>query len=184
MHNKITYPNNKRFVYTALFLFAVLVINSAGAEGWRKLEEDGLHAPEAAGLSVLQQPQEALSILPPDTAGNKVDWVTALRDGYITPRSFLHEEKELKVLDTNILMKGTADQPFVLFPHRAHTEWLECGNCHDKLFVAKAGATPISMLQILQGEYCGRCHGAVSFPLTECSRCHSIPQDSVTRTKK
>ena len=47
-----------------------------------------------------------------------------------------------------------------------HTEWLDCTNCHDKLFLPKAGATPVNMFAVLQGEYCGRCHGAVSFPLT------------------
>jgi hypothetical protein len=30
------------------------------------------------------------------------------------------------------------------------------------------------MNQILHGEQCGLCHGAVSFPLTECNRCHSV----------
>ena len=29
------------------------------------------------------------------------------------------------------------------------------------------------MGNILDGEYCGICHGAVSFPLTECDRCHN-----------
>jgi c(7)-type cytochrome triheme protein len=43
------------------------------------------------------------------------------------------------------------------------------------LFKSKAGATKqLNMFQILQGEYCGVCHGAVSFPLTECKRCHSV----------
>jgi hypothetical protein len=32
------------------------------------------------------------------------------------------------------------------------------------------------MLAILEGEQCGQCHGAVAFPLTECTRCHAIPQ--------
>ena len=151
---------------------------------WKKLQEDGLHDPEAAGLQLLQQPEEALRLLPKDTAGNKVDWVRALRDNYIQPRSYLHEKKELEILDSDVLLKGTGDSPFVLFPHKAHTEWLECSNCHDKLFSAKAGATPITMMSILQGEYCGQCHGAVSFPLTECNRCHSVPQDSVKSTAK
>lgn len=165
-------------------LCALAITSILQAEEWRKLAEDGLHDPEAASLSVLQEPKEALSILPKDTAGNKVDWVKALRDNYIEPRSYLNEEKKLEVLDSDIIMKGTGDSPYVLFPHKAHTEWLECSNCHEKLFVSKAGKTPMSMLAILQGEYCGRCHGAVSFPLTECNRCHSVSQDTLTNTRR
>jgi len=72
-------------------------------------------------------------------------------------------------------MPRTGEMPMVRFPHRQHTEWLDCSNCHEKLFASKAGGTrAVNMFQILQGEYCGLCHGAVSFPLTECKRCHSV----------
>ncbi len=169
-------------VYFCCFFSGLIQI--AVAEDWKKLDQDGLHDPESPGLSVLQQPEEALRVLPPDSAGNNVDWVRALRDKYIEPRSFLKDEKELVILDSDILLKETGDSPYVLFPHRAPTEWLECSNCHEKLFKSKAGATDISMLSILQGESCGQCHGAVSFPLTECNRCHSVPQDSLMKTAK
>jgi hypothetical protein len=36
----------------------------------------------------------------------------------------------------------------------------------------------MNMLQILSGEKCGQCHGAVAFPLTECARCHRVPRGS------
>ncbi len=159
-----------------LLLLAISVGVQAGE--WLSLEKDELHDPDSTAVKVLQQPASALGILPPDTAGNQVDWVRALREGYINPRSHLHDNVELEVLDTDILLKGTGDQPFVLFPHKAHTEWLDCSNCHEELFKSKAGATDIDMMSILQGEFCGRCHGAVSFPLTECDRCHSVPQVS------
>jgi c(7)-type cytochrome triheme protein len=73
--------------------------------------------------------------------------------------------------------------PIVRFPHRQHTLWLDCVNCHDHLFKAETGATNFSMLKILEGEQCGVCHGAVSFPLTECFRCHSVarPGQSTVR---
>jgi c(7)-type cytochrome triheme protein len=66
--------------------------------------------------------------------------------------------------------------PAVRFPHRPHTLWLDCANCHEHLFKSKAGANKLSMQKILEGEQCGLCHGAVAFPLTECNRCHSTPQ--------
>ena len=143
---------------------------------WRSLADDGLHDPTAPALGLLQQPEEALSILPWDDAGNKVNWVRALEDGHINPRTRLYPETEVETLNITIYLNVGGRTNLVRFPHFHHTKWLGCVNCHDRLFVAEAGANPISMFRILQGEDCGRCHGAVSFPLTECNRCHSVPQ--------
>ena len=77
-------------------------------------------------------------------------------------------------------MEKTGEMPLVLFPHRPHTEWLDCSNCHDKIFVEKVGANQINMFTILSGQHCGQCHGAVAFPLTECNRCHSVPRSTFT----
>jgi c(7)-type cytochrome triheme protein len=155
-----------------LLLLALLRPSAAGE--WKPLAEDGVHDPTNPALSLLQEPAEALSQLPPDTAGNKVRWVEALQSGYINPRTNIQPETKIEVLDLDIIMPRTGSAAFVRFPHKPHTEWLDCSNCHDAIFKAKAGATPVDMLQILSGEYCGRCHGAVAFPLTECSRCHSV----------
>ena len=141
---------------------------------WVPLHMDGIRDPSNPALPLLQNPAEALSELPADTAGNQVRWVHALRGGYIRPRTNIFPETKVEFWDQDVLMKNTGSANYVLFPHSVHTEWLDCSNCHDKLFARKAGATPVSMLAILSGEYCGRCHGAVAFPLTECSRCHSV----------
>lgn len=154
----------------------------AQAEGpgrWTPLAEDRIHDPASTAIGVLQEPGEALSLLPPDAVGNKVRWVSALREGYIAPRSNVFEDTEVRVLDSEVLMMDTGEMPVVLFPHAPHTEWLDCSNCHEAIFKSKAGATPVNMFKILQGRYCGRCHGAVAFPLTECNRCHSVPRSQV-----
>ncbi len=171
-----TVPNLLRF--TALLLLIGGWWGSASAWEWKPLAADGVHDPDSPAMGLLQEPKEALSQLPPDSAGNGVRWVQALRDGYIDPRTNILPGTETRKLGTSILMMNTGDAAFVLFPHAPHTEWLDCSNCHDHIFAAKAGATPISMLAILSGEFCGRCHGAVAFPLTECSRCHSVPYDA------
>lgn len=163
------------WLLTAVSLTAMAV----SAAQWKPLREDGLHDPQSPALGVLQNPGDALSLLPKDTAGNKVDWVGALRSGYIKPRNKLRETTEVRLLETDILMTDTGDAPVVRFPHKTHTEWLDCSNCHEALFKSKIGATPVRMLAILQGEYCGRCHGAVAFPLTECNRCHSVPRSAL-----
>ena len=78
------------------------------------------------------------------------------------------------MLDLDILMRETLPMAMVLFPHKGHTEWMSCEMCHDAIFKAQTGANPVNMGAILEGEYCGVCHGAVAFPLTECDRCHSV----------
>lgn len=156
-----------------LALFPLLVC----AAEWAPLDKDKVHDPTSPAIDMLQSPAEALQPLPPDSAGNMVRWVTALRDGHIQPQSRLSPRTKVEELDQDILLSLKGGLPAVRFPHRAHTEWLDCKNCHDGLFQRKTGATRISMFRILQGEQCGVCHGAVSFPLTECSRCHSVTRE-------
>lgn len=141
---------------------------------WKPLAADHIHDPSNEVLSYLQNPGEALSQLPrAQPGGNNVNWVKALESGAINPRSKIDANTKVRVYDKDIVMPDTAGMPMVVFPHKAHTEWLDCSNCHDKIFVAKAGANKFGMEDVLKGNYCGQCHGAVSFPLTQCFRCHS-----------
>lgn len=167
-----------RSILIGLLLLAFPLL--AADPGWKPLAEDGLHDPASPAIGVLQEPAEALSLLPPDTAGNRVSWVRALRERYIAPRTNIFPETNIEILDMDIIMDQTGELPLVLFPHKPHTEWLDCANCHDRIFVEKVDANPINMFAILSGEYCGQCHGAVSFPLTECNRCHSVPRSKFT----
>lgn len=167
--------NKKVWSRYALWLAAAAFLMPLFAGDWQPLISDQLHDPENPALGLLQNPGDALSRLPADNAGNEVDWIRALENGYIRPRSALHGDKQVEILDSDILMNETGSIPRVRFPHKPHTQWLDCENCHEKLFKSQAGATPITMGKILEGEYCGVCHGAVAFPLTECNRCHSVP---------
>jgi len=138
------------------------------------LNKDNIHDPAAPGVKMLQEPREGLAPLPKDYPGNYVHWVRALREGIIQPRTNILPGTEIRVLDLDVVLSNTGEMPLVVFPHRQHTEWLDCSNCHEKLFASKKGGTQgLNMFSILQGEFCGQCHGAVAFPLTECNRCHS-----------
>lgn len=159
-----------------LALCAVALQAFSQERKWLPLGADGIRDPKSPAIKLLQQPAEALSKLPPDTAGNQVRWVKALEKGYINPRTNIFPETKVNVLDLDILLDPQGSMPIVRFPHKQHTEWLDCASCHEKLFKSKAGSTKFSMLLILSGEQCGVCHGAVAFPLTECSRCHSVPR--------
>ena len=171
-------------------------------EKWLPLAKDGLHDmdglrdPGNPAFQLHQEPREELSKLPANKprpvisafgsgsglvaskAGNMVDWVQAITSGAIKPRrstaAVMGIEVEPPVMDMDILLDPNGSMPPVRFPHRAHTMWLACANCHPAIFVPQKGANPISMYKILEGEQCGICHSAVAFSLTECSRCHSV----------
>jgi c(7)-type cytochrome triheme protein len=127
----------------------------------------------------LQQSSEVAAMLPLDKKG-AIDWMTALRGGKITPRASLNGEQKMQVLDLDVVMHNTKEMPYVKFPHNSHTQWLACSNCHDKIFVPKAGANEISMTKIFAGQFCGTCHDRVAFLTTySCERCHSVPHGDV-----
>lgn len=167
---------------TTLLMAALLSAPAAADDRkWLPLAKDGIHDPTNPALRLKQEPAEALSKLPPDTAGNLVNWVRALESGAIAPRTNILPETDVRVRDDEIIVSKFGSMPAVVFPHRPHTLWLDCSNCHEKLFVSKAGANRFSMQKILDGEQCGVCHGAVAFPLTECNRCHSLPNEVLLR---
>lgn len=170
----------KRILSKRVLVLLLSFSSVAWATEWSPVAADGLHDPAEPGVKLLQNPEEALSRLPPDTAGNKVDWIRALEGGYINPRTNVLPETKVRVIDLDVMMKRTGEMPMVRFPHKPHTLWLDCANCHEHLFKSKAGTTPnVNMMQILTGEKCGLCHGAVAFPLTECTRCHSVPREKI-----
>ena len=135
---------------------------------------DGIHDAENDGTAALQHPKEAFGPMPKSNSGNRVDWVAALNRGDLKPRFDLQDEtREPVVLDLNIVREVKGSMPDVVYPHKQHTEWLDCSNCHPAIFFPKKGANNISMASILLGEQCGVCHGKVAFPVSECRKCHS-----------
>lgn len=139
--------------------------------------EDGIHDPENSGTHLLQWPSEAFEGLPKSNDGNKVDWVGALRDGVIAPWSDIEDPPgEPFLMDLVIVREVKGSMPDVVYPHEPHTEWLDCTNCHDDIFVPQKGANQISMAAILLGQKCGVCHGKIAFPVTDCRRCHAKPK--------
>jgi c(7)-type cytochrome triheme protein len=172
-------PTMNRLRWAAAIVACAAAAAWAAPSLWARLENDGVHDPRSPAIGLLQQPGEALSPLPRDTAGNLVNWVKAIDSGAIDPRSTLWTQGPVEMRSDDILVAKYGSLPAVKFPHRQHTLWLACENCHDALFKPKIGANKFSMTAILNGEQCGVCHGAVAFPLTECNRCHSLPNSQV-----
>lgn len=137
--------------------------------------------PKAVGQpdgNSLHDPFVEMKKFPLDEAGN-IDWVKTLNMGLIQPKGFLAPVEDLPPPDFNIVRIVTGTMPDVVFPHKTHLRFLHCSNCHPKIFKMGAGANPITMDKVRAGEYCGRCHGKVAFPITmtTCYRCHSRSKD-------
>jgi len=140
-------------------------------------ESDGIHDPTADGTLMLQPPQESFAGLPKSRSGNYVNWSKAIENELVAPRSDIHNpDAQAIVFDLNIVREVKGSMPDVVYPHKQHTQWLDCSNCHPAIFIPMKGANQISMASILMGEKCGVCHGKVAFPVSECRRCHSKPK--------
>lgn len=191
-----------RFKFTLISVLILACIGSAlfaspsfsaskdkfGGEFWNKgkhfqitgdiipLASDGIHDPtNETAMIGLQPPVDAMRDFPRDSVG-LTDWAKALDAGIIEPRFDMFGNVEsVEPLDLDITFTNTGAMPNVLFPHRQHTQWLDCSNCHPDIFEQKKGANKFKMADILGGGYCGVCHGKVAFDTTKnCMRCHSV----------
>jgi c(7)-type cytochrome triheme protein len=140
----------------------------------RPAVESGIHDPGNDMTLQLQPPQVAFAEMVKSPAGNHVDWVKSLDSKAINPRwDRLDPAAPAVVMDLNIVREVKGSMPDVVYPHKQHTEWLDCSNCHPAIFIPQKGANQISMASILLGQKCGVCHGKVAFPVSECRLCHS-----------
>ena len=114
--------------------------------------------------------EESEKLLPKDELG-EVDWMKALRQGIIKPRGSIGEDDDSFVFKFNFHFPGSPGLLGAYFPHSSHTQWLACESCHPTIFPQRG--TQLSMAKILSGEYCGKCHTKVAFPIAKgCKRCH------------
>ena len=147
----------------------------------RPAVDSGIHDPANDMTLQLQPPAVAFTGLPRSMAGNHVDWVKSLDSKGITPRWDRNDPAAAAVvMDLNIVREVKGSMPDVVYPHKQHTEWLDCSNCHPAIFVPQKGANQISMASILLGQKCGVCHGKVAFPVSECRLCHSRKKATAT----
>lgn len=110
-----------------------------------------------------------------------IDWVKLLKEDVIAPKESVLPTSSSPITEGKkeniILFEVLSDfVDSVAFRHKEHTYWLKCSNCHEKIFVSKAGANEVHMRRNSNGEFCGYCHGRVAFPLAECVRCHEYPK--------
>ncbi len=108
---------------------------------------------------------------PKDNQG-EIDWVAAITNNLIKPKDTLDPKAKTGTpLRLNLQYTGK-NMPDAVFPHYAHTLWLDCNNCHIDIFLMKAGQSKMTMEGIFAGKFCAECHGKVAFPINNCTRCH------------
>ena len=170
-------------IFLSLLLFVTQYNATAGSPAPEApriaLEKDGIHDPNNSAIDKLQQPSASMNDFPKDRKG-EVDWVQTLQSGLIAPRKTIDGQNAISSLlemDMDILMTNTKYMPYVRFPHLAHTQWLDCSNCHPSIFIPQKSANAVNMNEIFRGEYCGQCHDKVSFSLFICERCHNVPHE-------
>ncbi len=155
----------------ALLLFFSIILFSTDSTALSKSQKKNRAI--AARYAPRKMPA-ALSIFPRDKYG-LIDWAEAARIDLLDPLPSLTGQPEDKPYDKDVLIYSKRKFfPNVLFPHKIHNYWLSCKVCHTSLsFAKKAGGTKkLSMARIFKGEFCGRCHDRVAFPIRECYRCH------------
>jgi len=127
-------------------------------------------------IESVRDPDTVRARLPRDHAGN-IDWVVARRQGIIDPLPGIPGQPAPTdplagfqfAFDFNYQGPDTTFD--ALFPHSVHTEWLQCQQCHPRIFPYRN--TLVTMGDLFQGRFCAECHGKVAFPvITGCERCH------------
>jgi len=117
----------------------------------------------------------SLSNLPKAKFGNNIDWVKALDKNKISPVAFRTiKSPDVAILKPFLLAAEWNSIPPAVFLHKAHTDWLDCNNCHPDIFdIKKHNAKTYTMVgMITRREFCGVCHMTVAFPMNDCQRCH------------
>lgn len=106
--------------------------------------------------------------------GNRVDWTKAVQSGLIKPKNHLLTDPGDMSFDSTLDLRAEwSGIPPAIFPHKAHTQWLDCSNCHPDIFnIQKKTTKHFSMTLSLDGKFCGVCHLQVAFPIQDCKRCH------------
>ena len=100
-----------------------------------------------------------------------IDWLNMKKSGVFKPIHSLDKDYEPETRDNMILFESKSKAKNVLFSHDVHSNWIKCSSCHPEVFT-KTLTNNVKMVRMSKGQYCGHCHGKVSFTFADCTRCH------------
>ncbi len=108
---------------------------------------------------------------------NRIFRIVLIRIGLVVVLQLLLSTSAMSEYADVILNKRAEqnDMRPVIFPHWFHRIRFRCKVCHFELgFKMRAGSNDVTMLDILDGQYCGMCHnGQVAWSVENCDLCHS-----------
>jgi c(7)-type cytochrome triheme protein len=108
---------------------------------------------------------------------NFIDWLELERRNVFKPVASMDKDFTGEVRDNIILFETLTNfVKNVLFNHEVHSTWIKCSSCHPAIFTEKLGGNVIKKVEMSMGNYCGYCHGKVSFTFADCLRCHNQPK--------
>lgn len=107
-----------------------------------------------------------------------IDWLELKRKGIFQPIHSIGDDREQDVRENKIVFRSKSKIKDVLFDHEVHSSWIKCDSCHPEVF-EKSLTNNIKMRYMAKGQFCGHCHGKVSFTFADCRRCHSQVKGSV-----
>lgn len=116
--------------------------------------------------------------IPLDRFGN-IDWTLMREKKALNPRkSALEPAPKDEIRENTILFEPKMTYiKKVVFDHKTHSSQVKCAVCHPSIFKEELGANPVSMTEMSNGNFCGYCHGKVSFKFADCNRCHTKPMN-------
>ena len=158
---------------------SILYLDSKGnAAGTGDVTKSGVSSAAAKAGAGWHPAALTATIVPKDKYG-LVDWAKAVKDNIVSPKHSIDPNAEPDAEPMDMDVEITAKGDFVndvVYPHAIHTYWFNCDGCHPKIFEMAAGQNNMTMAGIAEGKWCGRCHGKVAFPLSDCNRCHTKPK--------
>ncbi len=117
--------------------------------------------------------------LPRSRFGNGINWIKAEKAGLLTLKDELTGKPGSKTKRTgpqdSVIKPDEQEMPQIIFSHDQHALWNGCESCHPEPFKKKKGSPKFTMEEIIEGKFCGICHGKVAFPVLDCQRCHTKP---------
>jgi len=100
-----------------------------------------------------------------------IDWLNMKERGIFKPIHSLDKDYIPETRDNTILFESKSKVKNVLFSHDIHSTWIKCSSCHPEVF-SEDLKNNVKMVRMSKGQFCGHCHGKVSFTFADCLRCH------------
>jgi len=117
--------------------------------------------------------------LPRTRFGNGINWIKAEKTDQMTVKDSLTgnsvKNKNRMKLTDSVIKPDEPEMPQIVFSHDKHALWNGCTLCHPEPFKEANGSPKFTMEEVIDGKFCGICHGKVAFPILDCQRCHVKP---------